>query len=137
MQRTPRTSIKSSKDDRAYWIQRRRKNHHKALEVLARQVNCDINGLTLWRQLMRLERWLSAYSVQHCNGDIDGDKWEEIKDQARVKLAKIFGGRIPNGVFINSDPRGHALKLDNEKVTIPEGMDKDWGGYGILAAEIN
>ena len=64
-------------------------------------------------------------------------KWEAIKDQARNRIASAFGGRIPEGVFINSDPRGHALKLDNEKVEIPQGMEKDWGGYGILAAEIN
>ena len=59
-----------------------------------------------------------------------------------MKIAKIFGGTIPEGVFINSDPRGHALKLDcgdagQPGVTIPEGMEKDWGGNGILAAEID
>lgn len=135
--RISKATITSKKDEQAAWIQRRRENHHKALETLARQVGCETNGLTLWRQLMRLERWLSQYSVQYCNGDIDGDRWEQVKEQATVKLAKIFGYHIPEGVFINSDPRGYALKLDNEKVTIPQGMDTDWGGYGILAAEIN
>jgi hypothetical protein len=132
-------TITSEKDERAAWIQRRRDNHHRALETLARTVNCETNGLTLWRQLRRVENWLSSYSTQHCNGEggIDSDKWEEIKDQGRAKIAKIFGGRTPDGVFINSDPRGHAIKLDNEKVDIPQGMDTDWGGYGILAAEIN
>lgn len=135
--RVPKLTITNAKDERAEWLQRRRSNHHRALESLALQVNCDTNGLTLWRQLRRVENWLSAYSVQHCNGDIDGDKWESIKDQGRVRIAKVFGGRIPDGVFINSDPRGHALKLDNEKVSIPQGMSTDWGGYGILAAEID
>jgi hypothetical protein len=130
---------RTDKDEQAAWLQIRRTNHHKALEAIALQVGCETPGLTLWRQLKRVENWLTFYSTQHCNGEggIDGDRWEAIKDQARSKLAKIFGGRIPEGVFINSDPRGHALKLDNEKVSIPEGMDKDWGGYGILAADIN
>ena len=130
-------TITSRKDEQAEWLQRRRANHHKALETLARQVGCETGGLTLWRQLRRLENWLSAYSVQHCNGDIDGDRWESIKDSAFSRLAKIFGQRLPDGIFINSDPRRYALKLDNEKVAIPEGMHKDWGGYGILAAEID
>jgi len=117
-------TVKSiEKQERLEWISRRRVNHHKALETIAGN---GVPGLTLWRQLTRLENWLTPYSVQHCNGDIDGDQWEIIKEQGRVKLAKIFGGSIPNGVFINSDPRGHALKLDCDKVTIPAGMDRDW-----------
>lgn len=130
-------SITNEKDERAAWIQRRRENHHRALETLAYQVGCDTPGLALWRQLRRIESWLSVYSVKYCNGDIDTDKWESIKDQARNRLSRVFNGRIPEGVFINSDSRGHALKLDNEQVKIPQGMDTDWGGYGILAAELN
>ncbi len=130
-------NVRREKDERDAWIQRRRQAHHKALETLAHQVDCETNGLTLWRQLTRLERWLDNLSVRHCNGTLDGEEWDTAKDLARAKLAKIFGARAPNGIFINSDPRGHALKLDNEAVTVPEGMDKDWGGYGILAAEID
>ena len=132
-----RRSITTEKDERAAWIQKRRVAHHKALETLAYQVGCEAPGLALWRQLRRIESWLSVYSVQHCNGDIDGDKWEEIKQQGRNRLFKVFGGRIPEGVFINSDPRGHALKLDSDKVSVPQGMERDWGGDGILAAEID
>lgn len=127
----------TEKDERAAWIQRRRVNHHRALESLAYQVNCETPGLALWRQLRRIESWLSIYSVKYCNGDIDTGKWEAIKDQAQNRLSRVFGGRIPDGIFINGDPRGYALKLDNEKVQLPEGMEKDWGGYGILAAEID
>ena len=126
-----------TKDERASFIQRRRENHHKALEVLAYQVGCDTPGLALWRQLRRIETWISYYSVEYCNGTIDTDKFESVKQQARNRLTKVFGGRIPEGVFINSDPRGYALKLDNEHVEIPQGMERDWGGYGILAAEID
>ena len=124
-------------NDNREWLQRRRANHHRALETLAQQVDCKTDGLKLWRQLRRLEKQTDAYSLQHCNGEIDGEKWDTIKEEVLTTLAKIFGGRVPDGVFINSDPRGYALKLDNEKVTIPEGMHTDWGGYGILAAEID
>lgn len=62
---------------------------------------------------------------------------ESVKSDAKAELAKIFGGKIPVGVFINGDPRGHMLKLDNDGRAIPEGMQTDWGGNGILAVEIN
>lgn len=127
----------SEKDERAAWAQRRRINHHKALETLAYQVGCETPGLALWRQLRRIETWFTVYSERYCNGDIDTDGFEQVKNQARNRLSRVFGGRIPDGVFLNSDPRGYALKLDNEKVQIPQGMDTDWGGYGILAAEID
>lgn len=114
-----------------------RARHHAALEILAGQVGCKASGLRLWRQLRRLERKVAiacdAYSSDSAFGI---ERWEAVKNDARKELARIFGGTIPQGVFINGDPRGHMLKLDNEEVTIPEGMQTDWGGYGILAAEI-
>jgi hypothetical protein len=124
------------KDERAAWVQRRRENHHRALETLAQTVDCETPGLVLWRQLRRIENPLHYNAERYCNGDIDSEQWEVIKNQYRNRLAKVFGGRVPTGVFINGDPRGHALKLDNEQMAIPAGMETDWGGYGILAAEI-
>lgn len=127
----------TEKDERAAWVQRRRENHHRALETLAYQVGCETPGLALWRRLRRIENWFTVYSTRYCNGDIDTDAFEQVKQQAKNRLSKVFGGRVPEGVFLNSDPRGYALKLDNEKVAIPQGMETDWGGYGILAAEID
>lgn len=119
-------------------IQRHRAAHHAALESLAKQVGCNKPGLTLWRELRRLEsklhRACEAYSSY---SDYGLERWEADKDAGYKELSRIFGGTIPKGVFINSDPRGHSLKLDSEQVTIPEGMSKDWGQYGILAAEID
>lgn len=126
----------TEKDERAAWVQRRRMNHHKALETLAYQVNCTTPGLALWRQLRRIETWFTVHSTRYCNGTLDSEEFEKIKQQAYNRISKVFGS-IPDGVFLNSDPRGYALKLDNEKVSIPQGMETDWGGYGILAAEID
>ena len=39
-------------------------------------------------------------------------------------------------VFLNSDPRGYALKIDDSYVREHDlEIYKDWGGYGILAPE--
>lgn len=118
-------------------VELHRKRHHLALETLAQRVGCKTPGLTLWRKLARLERKVSLACEQYSSDSAFGiERWEQVKADAKAELAKIFGGTIPNGVFINSDPRGHALKLDNEEVTVPEGMEKDWGQYGILAPDI-
>jgi hypothetical protein len=112
-----------------------RENHHKALETL-RAPGVTTNGLDLWRKLCRVESAAHLVATHYCNGAVDGDHWEMIKEDTRAKVARIFG-KLPDGFFVNGDPRGYALKLDNEKVTIPEGMHKDWGGYGILAPIID
>lgn len=121
----------------AAWIQRRRENHHKALEALAAQVGYQTEGLKLWRQLRRVESWAYSKSLAFCNGQIETEDWELVKVEARARLQKVFGGKLPQGIRINADARGHALKLDSDKVAIPQGMETDWGGDGILAAEID
>lgn len=118
-------------------LEHARKRHHLALEALAQQVGCKTPGLTLWRSMRRLERKIALACEQYSNDSGFGiERWETVKDDARRELARIFGGSIPKGVFINGDPRGYMLKLDNDQVAVPEGMHTDWGNYGILAAEI-
>lgn len=75
-------------------------------------------------------------TTAYCNGEIDEVACDEACRFAAEAVARIFGG-VPAGFFVNRDPRGYALKLDNEVTTIPDGMHKDWGGYGILAATID
>ena len=123
--------------ERAAWIQRRRDAHHKALETLAQQVGCQTEGLKLWRQLRHVENWAYSKSLAFCNGQIETEDWELVKVEARAKQLKVFGGKLPQGIRINGDARGHALKLDSDKVSVPQGMERDWGGDGILAAEID
>ncbi len=119
-------------------VEQRRAAHHRALEALASTVGCQTDGLTLWRKLRRLEADAHLLAERYCNGAIDTREWDRGKAHIHDALRRIFGGSgsIPAGVFINSDARGHALKLDSEQVAIPDGMQTDWGQDGILAAEI-
>ncbi len=111
-----------------------RENHHKALETL-RAPECKLTGLQLWRKLVKIEREAHKAATDYCNGDIEQEDFDVEKEKATVAVRNAFGHYLP-GFFVNGDPRGYALKLDNDKTTIPEGMHKDWGGYGILAAVI-
>lgn len=125
--------MQTDKSERQAWLQRRRENHHKALESLA--VNGK-SGLKLWRKLRRIEKRANSFATAYCNGSIDSDDWDVFRQEFEESVEDTFG-QLPQGFFVNSDPRGYALKLDNEQVQIPQGMETDWGGYGILAAEIN
>lgn len=116
--------------------ERRRARHYAALETLAKSVGCNRPGWVIWTDLRQLEKRLDRACCRYSNDASYGtERWEKDKQRARVRLLEIFGGLIPSGVYINGDPRGHMLKLDHEKVTVPDGMQTDWGSDGILAPE--
>lgn len=87
--------------------------------------------------LAKYERTTRRLAMALCNfGDDDGridKKFEKIE----MKVMAIFDGKL-EGFFINRDPRGYALKIDDEIMKtkyadVP--LEKDWGGYGILSPE--
>jgi hypothetical protein len=132
-----------------------RLRHHKALATLYKGKR-PIQDLSLWRKLRRLECEAHSAATAQCNGTVfngqpfrpdylpDGSEgtpdnptpWEAYAETVRARVAKILG-EIPAGFFLNQDPRGYALKLDPDRGPIPDGMRTDWGGNGILAAEID
>lgn len=98
----------------------RRKRHLAALFALANHINPNnkLSGLQLWRKLRRLECMANAAATAQCNGEAFGgqpyrteEQWEAFRKLVRTKIAAIFGGRVPRAFFVNSDPRGYALKL--------------------------
>jgi len=143
-------------------IDSRRKAHNAALSMLHASPitgydetdQHEKRGLKMWRKLRQLEQLAHRGATAYCNGEsvmaphhealterrydfrTEENAWEDFSTMIRKKAAVVFGHMI-HGFFVNGDPRGYALKLDPEKCTIPPGMEKDWGGYGILAAEIN
>ena len=50
-----------------------------------------------------------------------------------------FGRKLPFKkipVFVNGDPRGYALKIDDSYVKkFNLKIERDWGGYGIIAPD--
>lgn len=103
----------------------------------------------LCRKLRALEVKAGAVALRLCNGpeypgEHDADK---ILDGVLGKVNKLLGNyqlgakmtvRVP--VFINRDPRGYALKIRDDYMrsvgdNLP--LQRDMGGYGIIAPEIN
>jgi len=100
----------------------------------------EIGPVTLCKKLHRLEGKAHRMATDYCNGLIETEDYMEKKEKSTLKsLDKILGFTI-KGIpcIINSDPRGYALKIDDEYVR-NHNLDiyKDWGGYGILAPEFN
>ena len=107
--------------------------HYDALASL--HVDADANGQRMYRALRRLEARAGRAAEDACNTPRGSEAWPRIRDQVVRGVRHVFGGTLPPGFFVNADPRGYALKIDNEEVTIPAGMATDWGGHGCLAWE--
>ena len=107
------------------------------------------NPVDLCRKLRRLERDGEALGLVLCNGPEIG--YEEADRRQAAILAKVDellkyqAASVP--VFLNRDPRGYALKIDEKwmqaarrdgKTTGAKGccIHQDWGGYGIIAPDL-
>lgn len=89
-----------------------------------------------------LERRVHAFAERLCNEDIPESTENRQLKKFMDEATELFGGELPTGFFINLDPRGYALKLDDTAYSRdPEASDympityRDWGGFGILAPE--
>jgi hypothetical protein len=110
-------------------------NHIKALETLGFKA-------TAFNRLRALENTAHWLAERYCNGTIEEAELEKRNAGIEKAVAKLCG-TLPAGFFINGDPRGYALKIDAGNGAgetphpeyIPEGLHRDWGGYGILAPE--
>lgn len=98
----------------------------------------------LCKRLRALENRGYTLALRLCNGpefpgEEDADK---IGDAILAKVdALLRFGLAGVPVFLNRDPRGYALKIqDNYMRTLQETtnvrLETDWGGYGIIAPEI-
>ena len=95
----------------------------------------------LCRQVRRLESRGGEFAIMLCNGPTIGteDEQEAVKAKILDDLDKLLGWReadVP--VFLNLDPRGHALKIDDEWMRASGALlHTDWGGYGIIAPDLS
>lgn len=93
----------------------------------------------LCKRLRRLEAQGAALALENCNVGIEDAEYFER--QARIlsrvhALLNYNAQEVP--VFVNGDPRGYALKIDDAWMRAhPEyTLHRDWGGYGILAPDL-
>ena len=112
-----------------------RTQHFSALASLHRSPD-TADGARIYRALRRIECRMARAAEDACNTPRGAARYSALERVAENQVLRLFGHVLSvDGFFCNGDPRGYALKLCNETVTIPEGMATDWGGYGILAPE--
>ena len=109
--------------------------HGENLKVIFKLSN-DIDPVKLSKQLFRLENKAHRLAEDDYNGlDVSAEVEKVIKSVCKVlNLKNINDFKI----FWNNDPRGYALKIDDEFVFKNKlQIHRDWGGNGILAPDFS
>jgi hypothetical protein len=131
--------------------------HYATFERLARHLGMEKpDGEKISVALFKLEKLAHDGATAYCNGEYflpnsrlrhspyafsrTEGAWDTFGKDVADELEKLLG-KLPPGFFVNGDPRGYALKIDNEcaegKALIAAcKLHTDWGGYGILSPEI-
>ncbi len=111
--------------------------------------------VALCKKLRRIEVSISGPILDYTNGTngVTMDKIDHLTQMALIRCGNLLGldahGIALAGLFINRDPRGHALKLGSDDsgwfkdwqqaryaAKLPA-LVTDWGQYGILAPDLN
>ena len=102
----------------------------------------DTDPIKLCKSLRRLETQAQTIQETHGNG-----YYETAARQEAVLIVKLKNLLMPDstpeeflkfGIFLNTDPRGYALKIPDEIVKKNAWtIYKDWGEYGIIAPDLN
>jgi hypothetical protein len=123
--------------------QRREKQlnkHYEIMQNLARFHGSNLDGKYITTKLLQLEKNASIAALNWCNGVFTQENYEDATVTIKPKAQALFNNKL-EGFFINSDPRGYALKITSEQTQIlrEKGiiLHTDWGGYGILSPDID
>ena len=113
--------------------------HYGFLERFSEFLGNKQDGKKLSLYLLKVEYSAHREAERYCNGEITAEQWEGFVSDITDGVTKKFGVAVP-GFFVNGDPRGYALKIDDEAVRshypTEIGFHRDMGGYGILSPEI-
>lgn len=120
------------------------KRHYLAIQALlalcgATNKNHTLQPKTVSNRLRQLEQKYNRLATMYCNGDISTELWDRHSDEAEKTVQGYFNNSL-KGLCVNSDARGYTLKIDDEVMRNEYkeiGLQTDWGGYGLLAPEID
>lgn len=97
--------------------------------------------VALCRKMRRVEAVAHKLAEDCCNWlSMESPEFENRREKVLIRMEKILGKSTANGdgaVFINLDPRGYALKIDDAWMRAFDAkLHTDWGGYGIIAPDL-
>jgi hypothetical protein len=114
------------------------REHGRKLLAIFRHAT-DKDPVSLCRKLRHLESRGNNLAKRKCNdASTTYDQADKLAEDIVAKLDRLLGfaaDKIP--VFLNSDPRGYALKIACDYVKKHDlDIYRDWGGYGIIAPDL-
>lgn len=135
--------------------------HYAALVRLAEA--CGVkkaDGKKLSVALLKIERLAHAGATAYCNGEdftyflgvnhqhlfnSDEKAWDNFVADIEIYVRALFNDKLPPFFYVNGDARGYALKIRGAEAGNDYGRDliektglqRDWGGNGLLAPEID
>ena len=94
-----------------------------------------LDKIDTFKRLRRAERRVNRATERLANGEITDEQFDAIAERARVIVYGLFADSraITRDLWIDSDPRGYALKLGDDMRHA--GIFTDWGGRAILAPD--
>lgn len=110
------------------------------LQTLA-GLNSYHDAVILYKKLHRLEALIHRENENDCNGTSGLTEQQEAdRDKRRFNTYQSLLPGV-SGLFINGDPRGYSLKIHvkqtQELYDKGINLDRDWGGYGLLAPDFD
>ena len=94
----------------------------------------------LCKKLQALENKLSRINEGMCSipDFMTYDQRDKVFDEAIITVKEWLGCDDIEGLFINCDPRGYAIKIDQQVAkVIYKDLPRDFGGYAILAPDFS
>jgi len=110
-------------------------NRH--IENLQKLTNLGtFDTLDVLENLYRLETKATRLTTALCNGEGDEERHNKQLESIKKKVLALLPALNENDFYLNTDPRGYALKVKENKAKEID-LYRDWGSYGILAPEFN
>ena len=114
-------------------------------QLLAIFPNCtERDPVALCRKVRRIETVAGKLAEDCCNFlSMESPEFDVRYNLIQKRLSKLLHGKefaFGQGItpfMINLDPRGYALKI-NDQIMRDQGLDlhRDFGGYGIIAPDL-
>ena len=121
----------------AEMTQRVAKHGAKLLKLFPKAATTDPVELCL--KIRRIETRCHRLALSLCNGTTQQASYERGVAKALYDLRALLGDSVHLAhVFVNGDPRGYALKIDDAYQRANNlDLPTDWGGYGLLAPDLS
>ena len=116
----------------------------QAIRTHGEQLNAifhtGLDPVVLCRKLRRIEGAAHKLAEDCCNFlSMESPEFDRRHLRIFNRIRETLGAMgHTHSIKINLDPRGYALKIDSDYMKDHElKLSRDWGGYGILAPEID